>query len=136
MQKILKMILKDIAMMTFYYMTFGDLEAHGKNITKKVLHYGIEGTENAEARKDLEELYAWFHTFQFGNNVDMNNDSDLKSINQELHQIFGPRRILGRDSDKSIGKMYTVDEKMEETGGFRNLASEYSGMLFKPRKKF
>ena len=67
-------------------------------------------------RKDLEELYAWFHTFQFGNNVNMNNDSDLKSINQELHQIFLSRRILGRDSDKSIGKMYTVDEKMEETG--------------------
>ena len=99
-------------------------------------YYGIEGTENAEARKDLEELYAWFHTFQFGNNVDMNNDSDLKSINQELHQVFGPRRILGRDSDKSIGKMYTVDEKMEETGGFRNLASEYSGMLLNHAKSF
>ena len=94
-------------------------------------YYGIEGTENAEARKNLEELYAWFHTFQFGNNVNINNDSDLKSINQELHQIFGPRRILGRDSDKSIGKIYTVDEKMEETGSFRNLASEYSGMLLK-----
>ena len=99
-------------------------------------YYGIEGTENAEARKDLEELYAWFHTFQFGNQVDMNNDSDLKSINQELHQVFGPRRILGRDSDKSIGKIYTVDEKMEETGSFRNLASEYSGMLLNHAKSF
>ena len=53
-QKILKMILKDIAMMTFYYMTFGDPLNHGKNITKKVMIvgiYGIEGTENEEARK-------------------------------------------------------------------------------------
>ena len=31
--------------------------------------------------------------------------------------------------------MYTVDEKMEKDGGFRNLASEYSGMIFENTQK-
>ena len=92
-------------------------------------YYGIEGTESAEARKNLEELYAWFHTFQFGQSLDLNNDSDVSSTTNTLNEVLGPRRILGRDSDKSIGKMYTVDEKIEETGSYRNLATEWSGML-------
>ena len=92
-------------------------------------YYGIEGTESAEARKNLEELYAWFHTFQFGQSLDLNNDSDVLSTTNTLNSVLGPRRILGRDSDKSIGKMYTVDEKIEETGSYRNLANEWAGML-------
>ena len=98
-------------------------------------YYGIEGTESAEARKNLEELYAWFHTFQFGQSLDINNDSDVHSMTDTLNSVLGPRRILGRDSDGSIGKMYTVDEKIKETGSYRNLATEWSGMLLEHARK-
>ena len=56
------MILKDIVMMTFYYMTFGDQKVHGKNIKKKVKLVSMELKE-LKMKKHVQSLEEFMHGF-------------------------------------------------------------------------
>ena len=94
------------------------------------LYYGIEGTENEEARNNLKELHCWFETIQYGQDASINqNDSDLKTVMTYVKNHFGSNRMLHGDSDFSNLNFVPLEEMEEKFGSFRNTAKKNARTL-------